>query len=899
MDTSGRLATALADRYRIERELGAGGMATVYLAQDHRHDRQVAVKVLRPELAAVIGADRFLTEIKTTANLQHPHILPLHDSGVADSFLYYVMPFVEGESLRDRLTREKQLPIGDALRIATEVASALDYAHRRGIIHRDIKPENILLHDGQALVADFGIALAATSAGSRMTETGMSLGTPHYMSPEQAMGERTIDARTDVYALGAVTYEMLVGDPPFTGSTAQAIVAKVLTEKPVPPGRVRDTIPEGLEDAVLTALAKLPADRFATAAAFAAALADGGATRSGPTQRTRHARHEVAGSPRVSAALVGVAAVSVAFAGWGWLRTPDPAFSAGSVAFTIDQTGPLGIIRPGISDAIIPLALSPDGRMLAYVVRPNDVPMIAVRALDQVQPTVLAGTEDAEGGLTFSPDGRSLAFVQRRALRRIALDGTPPVDIVGDIGQASTEFSIIWLPGDTIYYSREGGRGVSRVAASGVSAPVLIPFPDSGAAFSGIRRLPGTPWLLMSRVDGTRQSVVAVSAETGVFRVLDVDATGAVPTPDGRAILLAKSNRSLTIAPFDPQTLTLTGPEVLLLSGLGGSEVWLSNSVALSPSGTLAYLARTQRDNRLVEVGRSGAERPLPGTPESYKDPRWSPDGTRVAFTVSAGEVVGNLFVDDLRAGTRTRLTTQNQDFYPLWSRDGRELFFASLRSSANRPAAIGTFRTSVDGTSEPVAVQVGEQTIDGHPQSFTPDGRTLLYRVSRPETGADLYAASMDGAEELRSLLTGRADELSPEVSPDQRWLAYTSLESGTNEVYVTAWPGLGARRQLSSGGGEEPRWNPRGGELFYRTGDAFVAVTFEERDGLPAVVRRDTLFRGPYRRNVRWPQYDVSADGQRFLMVREGAQKEPVVVVTNWLAGALAKMKSGGGAP
>jgi Tol biopolymer transport system component len=652
-----------------------------------------------------------------------------------------------------------------------------------------------------------------------------------------------------------------------------------------------------VEDAVLTALAKLPADRFATAAEFAAALADGEATRFRPRRRTRHARHRVAGSPRVAAALAGVAAVSVTLAAWGWLRTPARADGAGSIAFTIGQTGPLGIIRPAISD-VIPLALSPDGRMLAYVVRPNDVPMIAVRALDQVQPTVLAGTEDAEGGLAFSPDGRSLAFVQRRALRRIALDGTPPVDIVGDIEQSSSEFSIIWLPGDTIYYSR-GVRGVSRVAASGVSAPVLIPFPDSVASFSGIRRLPGTPWLLMSRVDGTRQSVVAMSTETGASRVLDVDATGAVPTPDGRAILLAKSNRSLTIAPFDLQTLTLTGPEVLLLSDLGGSEVWLSNSVALSPSGTLAYLARTQRDHRLVEVGRSGAERALPGTSESYKDPRWSPDGTRVAFTVSAGEVVGDLFVDDLRAGTRTRLTTQNQDFYPLWSRDGRELIFASLRSSALRPAAIGTFRTSVDGTGEPVAVRVGEQTIDGHPQSFTPDGRTLLYRVSRPGTGADLYAASMDGGGEVRPLITGRADEFSPEVSPDQRWLAYTSLESGTNEVYVTAWPGLGARRQLSSGGGEEPRWNPRGGELFYRTGDAFVAVTLDERDGLPAVVRRDTLFRGPYRRGMRWPQYDVSADGQRFLMVREGGQKEPVVVVTNWLAGALAKMKSGGGAP
>ncbi|MFI5210982.1 MAG: serine/threonine-protein kinase, partial [Gemmatimonadales bacterium] len=273
--TSGneRLAAALADRYRIDRELGQGGMATVYLAHDFKHDRQVAIKVLRPELAAVIGAERFLSEIKTTANLQHPHILPLHDSGEADSFLFYVMPYVEGESLRDRLHREKQLPIADAVRIATEVASALDYAHRHNVVHRDIKPENILLHDSSALVADFGIALAASKAGgTRMTETGMSLGTPTYMSPEQAMGEREITPRSDVYALGCVTYEMLVGEPPFSGPTAQAIVAKVMTAEPAGLTGQRKSIPPQVEAAVFTALEKLPADRFASAAEFAEAL---------------------------------------------------------------------------------------------------------------------------------------------------------------------------------------------------------------------------------------------------------------------------------------------------------------------------------------------------------------------------------------------------------------------------------------------------------------------------------------------------------------------------------------------------------------------------------------------------------------------------------------------------
>ena len=226
-----RLTTALADRYRIERELGQGGMATVYLAHDLRHDRQVALKVLKPELAAVLGGERFVVEIKTTAALQHPHILPLFDSGTADGFLYYVMPYIQGETLRSKLDRETQLGIEEAVRITREVADALDYAHRHGVIHRDIKPENILLHDGRPMVADFGIALAlSAAAGGRMTETGLSLGTPHYMSPEQATAEKELSPRSDIYSLGCVLYEMLSGSPPHVGATAQQIVMKIVME---------------------------------------------------------------------------------------------------------------------------------------------------------------------------------------------------------------------------------------------------------------------------------------------------------------------------------------------------------------------------------------------------------------------------------------------------------------------------------------------------------------------------------------------------------------------------------------------------------------------------------------------------------------------------------------------
>ena len=325
-DTLARLTTALADRYRVTRELGQGGMATVYLAHDVKHERDVAIKVLHPDLGAALGAERFLSEIKTTAKLQHPHILPLLDSGATDGLLYYVMPFIAGETLRARLERERQLPIDDALRIAREVADALGAAHALGIVHRDVKPENILLQNGHAIVADFGIALAVQAAGGqRMTQTGLSLGTPQYMSPEQAMGERTIDARSDIYALGAVTYEMLVGDARFTGSSVQAIVARVLTERPQSISTVRDTVPFGAEQAVLRALSKLPADRFASTTEFVAALSANATAVDRPTVHTpvvSAPAHQSRGLRVVASALAVTTAISLALAAWAYTRVP-------------------------------------------------------------------------------------------------------------------------------------------------------------------------------------------------------------------------------------------------------------------------------------------------------------------------------------------------------------------------------------------------------------------------------------------------------------------------------------------------------------------------------------------------------------------------------------------------
>jgi serine/threonine-protein kinase len=373
-------------------------MATVYLAHDLKHDRQVAIKVLRPELAAMIGSARFLQEIKTIAHLQHPHILGLIDSGEADGTAYYVMPFVEGESLRDRLQREKQLPIGDAVRLATEVAAALDYAHRHGVIHRDIKPENVMLHDGSALVTDFGIALAvSTAGGTRMTETGMSLGTPQYMSPEQAMGEREITARSDVYALGVMTYEMLVGEPPFTGPTAQSIVAKVLTEEPGSLVAKRHTIPPQVEAAVLTSMEKLPADRFAAAADFARVL-------TGETpQPVRAARTPVMRSADrrpllVVAIMAGVAAL---LAAWGWSRGRTQPSEVARFTLVTPSTALLRVLPLGSP----PLAISPDGRTFVY----EGPGQLYRRNLNGLETAPIAGTEGGLDPLLFA--GRTMDWV--------------------------------------------------------------------------------------------------------------------------------------------------------------------------------------------------------------------------------------------------------------------------------------------------------------------------------------------------------------------------------------------------------------------------------------------------------------------------------------------------------
>jgi serine/threonine-protein kinase len=411
------LKAVLSDRYTVERKIGSGGMADVYLTHDLRHNRKVAIKVMHRDLAEFVGVERFLLEIETTAKLQHPHILPLFDSGAVNGTVFFVMPYVEGESLRARLKRERQLPLADVLRITTEIASALGYAHRRGVIHRDVKPDNVLFQDGQALLTDFGIALPRRDGdGARLTGSGMSLGTPRYMSPEQVAGQ-DIDFRSDIHGLGVLAYEMLAGQPPFTGPSATAILGKVMTESPRPPVEHRRSVPSHVNDAIVRALEKLPADRWQTAEEFAQAL-----TTTGVTSRSANRWARVA----LPWALAAAFALAL---GWTSLRNSSPAPRAeGPVRFGVE-------FERGVVPSFTPIVrISADGRQLFVSAMVDSREEVVRRTLDRMGMQVIKGAGQGEQGTGnsrpfVSPDGRWVAYARQKKLWKVPVEGGTAIEL--------------------------------------------------------------------------------------------------------------------------------------------------------------------------------------------------------------------------------------------------------------------------------------------------------------------------------------------------------------------------------------------------------------------------------------------------------------------------------------
>jgi eukaryotic-like serine/threonine-protein kinase len=880
MDVLEQLKQALSDRYAVEREIGAGGMATVYLARDLRHDRPVALKLLNPELGAVLGVERFLAEIKVTANLQHPNLLPLFDIGEAGGHLFYVMPFVEGESLRMRLEREKQLPIEDAIRIAVACANALDYAHGHGVIHRDLKPENILLQAGQPVVADFGIALAVSKAGgNRITQTGLSLGTPQYMSPEQATGDRIIDGRSDIYSLAAVTYEMLTGEPPHIGNTAQAIIARVLTDKPRPVRSSRSAVPEHVDAAIDRALQKLPADRFATAREFAEALLGRGATMAtaASTVALPAARGGGWRARLRDPLLLGLAVVAVASLGFAAtrLRRPQAAAPLPTVRFLFGG----GDSTRAIQNFPWPAAISPDGSMLVYAVaRPGTPVMLYLRRLNQVVPQPIPGTENGSQPL-FSPDGQWLAFEADSKEKKVRLDGSAPVTIAAGGFNNGADWT---TRNELIVGSTGKSRGLSRVSVAGGELAALTQ-PDSAKGETDHLWPIATPdgrsvvFAVWSGAIATARLAIT-SLDHPEVHPLGLKGIRPLAVLDGTLVYLQYDGAVMAVA-LDPGGKKVTGqpvpvldPVPVLAGNNGNSDVFISQGGAL-------VSAAGNRVARLVWQFPDGRTQPIGPETHDFVRPRVSPDGKRIAVLVAEG-TRADVWIHDLTTGTLSRLTNVETVTSAEWAADGKSVIYA-----ATTPDMRGTiWSQSVDVASAPTELaRVGGLTPDAAP---APDGRSLLV-TTLATSGWDVLRLSLDSSRATAPYAFSAANEVAPRISPDGHWAALVSNESGRSEVYIRSYPEPTAKIQISSGGGGGPVWSPDGTRLYYRTGNTIMAARLKTGAAVQ-VVSRDTAFRQlatQQQEILGAAPFDVAGDGSKLVVPSDLKNTYELIVVPNWI--------------
>jgi len=870
MSTTDRLSAALADRYRIERELGQGGMATVYLAEDLKHHRKVAIKVLKPELAAVLGAERFVQEITTTAALQHPHILTLFDSGETDGFLYYVMPYIDGESLRDRLGREKQLPLDDALAIAREVADALSYAHAHGIVHRDIKPENILLADGHAIVADFGIAKAVSEAGTtRLTATGMSVGTPIYMSPEQAAGESDLDGRSDLYSLACVLYEMLAGQPPFTGATAANVVHQHLTADARPISQLRPAVPPAIADVLARALAKNPADRFSPAAQFAAALVPQAAA--APV------------APRGPSRLViglGAAAVLVAVAATALLmRRPGDAPMA-----TIGRTAQV-TRDPGLE---VDPALAPDGKSIAYAAGPTNAMQIYVRQVSGGRPVALTSdTAENFRWPRWSPDGSQIAYQSNDGLFVVPALGGPPRrltrleqdDLDLTIGMATPITGFDWSP-DGTRIAFTSGFSTSRLTLVTLSGgtPVVLAVPDESFA---------PAWSPDGQTIAVAAGNIAFVFGTGYFgnsgasAIWIVPLDGSPPTeltrdhgvnvspqwsPDGRALFWVSDRdgardvyqqrlRNGTAPVGQPGRLT-TGADAQGLSlSRDGTRMAYSRLNTWTGIWSIPVPARSP-------VSIRGAT-PVSTGNETTEDVDISPDGRWLVFDSDRG---GNpdLYVMPATGGEARQITNHPAgDFSGDWSPDGRRIVFHSLRNG-NRDI----YTVDADGTGLQQRTSSSAEEID---PDWAPNGKALIYEVIGERHGFDILQLGDSARPAFFESPVGDFAHW----SPDGRSIVYHAADGLQLRDVASGAETLVASNAADGSEAFYAAWSPDGAQIYYLArSPAGWTVRVVPAGGGPSRVLVN--FDDPTRQHAK---YGFATDGRLFYLTL-GAPESDIFV-------------------
>jgi serine/threonine-protein kinase len=872
--------------YEILSAVGAGGMGEVYRARDTRLDRIVAVKILSDHLSDRAELrERFEREARTIASLNHPHICTLHDIGHQHGSDFLVMEYLEGETLAERL-KKGPLPLDQVLQYAIEIADALDKAHRKGITHRDLKPGNIMITKSGTKLLDFGLAKlrgpqaavanlsALPTEGSGLTAQGTIVGTLQYMAPEQLEGKEA-DARTDIFAFGVVVYEMATGKKAFEGKSQASLIAKILETDPPPMSSLQPMTPPAFDRVVKTCLAKEPDNRWQTASDLCRELkwiADEAAPV--PAQVPLGRRNWLKMALWSGAAVA--ACIIVGLAVWS-LKPAAPKPVARFLMFL-----PPGQ-RVDISRSAV--AISPDGTRLVYSSGPSQLTtQLYVRAMDGLEARPIPGTQGG-GNPFFSPDGQWIGFTTGGKLMKVSLSGGAPVGLT-DVNLGGLSGASWSSQGKIAIGYLGGGHPIEQIPDAGGNPQPLTHLENREPAHRWPEFLPGGKGLLFMTFQGGLK-IVAQSLETSERR--ELVSGGAFPryAPSGHLVYMQGSN--MMAVPFDPMRMAITGAAVPVIDGVlqsaGGYPEY-----DFSSTGNLVYLPVSAQAPalKLVWVDRKGAEQPLAAPAHNYVLPKVSPDGKRIATGIEEGD--SQIWLYDLGRDTLTRLTFDaGANIDPLWTPDSRRIVF---KGAGNR-----LFWQPADGSAGAEALTSSELAGNNVPGSWTPDGQVLAFMEVNPTTGFDVYILSLKDRKPQPFVHT-QSLETAPRFSPDGHFIAYASDESGRVEIYVRPYPGPGGKWQISTEGGTEPVWNPKGRELFYRAGNKMMAVDVVMQPTFSAG-KPKMLFAGPYVPTPRsFPDYDVSPDGQRFLMLKANEQAQTTAqinVVLNWFEELKQKVRPG----
>jgi serine/threonine-protein kinase len=867
--------------YKVLEKIGEGGMGEVYLAKDTKLDREVAVKVLPATFSEnKERLARFEREARLLASLNHPNIAAIHELEESDGVHFLALEYVPGETLAERIKRGP-IPIDEALPLFKQIAEGLEAAHEKGVIHRDLKPANIkVTPEGKVKVLDFGLAKAMAGETPTQqlsesptitrdaTETGVLLGTAPYMSPEQARG-KPLDKRTDIWAFGCCLYEALTGKTAYLGDTVTDTIAKIVEREPdweelpaTAPALLRSLLRRCLHKDLNHRLRDVADARIEIEEAAAEPVTVG---KMGIVKTTR---------PRyLLPVLLVVALLAAFFSGilvWSVTRS-EP----GSVMrFVVPLPETDRLVGPGRS-----VAVSPNGKKLVYAAERYGMANLYMRPTGAFEPKLLSGTEGARAPF-FSPDGEWIGFWAGGNLKKMPIAGGAPISVC----ESAEYCGASWAPDGSIFFA-PCGSGIYRVATSGdTPEPVTVRDPIKREAQHAFpQALPNGDAVLFHIWYGGTFNVAVKSFETGEQHILVEGGNFPRFLPTGHLLYYRWESRSMEAITFDPERLTVTGPAAPVLEGLW---YWLGPHYNVSHDGLLAYVPGAFRNvapSNVVLVDRTGAEKPLTDEVRLCGSLQVSPDGRRVAVNVLSDEVgvTSDIWVLELTRGTWTRLTFEGFNTDPIWSPDGRRLYFASREEGAAYLVSM-----PADGSGESQRLLSSAPGFRHYPNSVSPDGKSLLL-AQRPEDGSwDIAVLRLEENNELETLLATPFDEGRGVISPDGRWLAYVSNESGRYEVYVRPFPNLSTKWVVSTEGGASPKWSSDGSELFYRNRDQMMAVSIvAEPSFTPGKPR--SLFESTYVVSVeRGWTYDLADDGQHFVMLRpqESSAPRQIHIVLNW---------------